>query len=466
MNTIGRTKRIEIMVAALVLCVSCGGDGPGDGAMEPSAQSTWYKDADGDGFSDGTTIIAADRPTGFYLAGELTATAGDCNDDDDSAHPGGIEINADGVDQDCNGFEVSGPEEVVFDWSTDRCEELDIPDLPARAFRDQNGQVHLISSHTSVRRFLGPALNDVTHDCTVVMTPHFDADPSMFNDVEWIGATYTEDGSTIYAIVHNEFQGWSHPGYCSTPFGTADCWYNGLTLAVSTDAGLSYEHPLAPPLHLVAASSLQYENDMGPHGIFQPSSIVRHDDGYYYTMFHRVRRPAPDRYDQWACLVRTPDLADPDAWRFWNGVAFDGIFVNPYTDGVVDPADHDCTAIDRDDISDMTQSLTYSEYLGQYILTGSGIATDGTTAGFFFAFSDDMIEWTTRELVLERDLPWTVQDPNAPHYLYPSLLDPESTARSFDRVGKTAYIYFTRNNRAPGGLDRDMLRVPVEFFTP
>ena len=114
----------------------------------------------------------------------------------------------------------------------------------------------------------------------------------------------------------------------------------------------------------------------------------------------------------------------------------------------------------------MTQSLTYSEYLGQYILTGSGIATDGTTAGFFFAFSDDMIEWTTRELVLERDLPWTVQDPNAPHYLYPSLLDPESTARSFDRVGKTAYIYYTRNNRAPGGLDRDMLRVPVEFFTP
>ena len=273
MNTIGRTKRIEIMVAALVLCVSCGGDGPGDGAMEPSAQSTWYKDADGDGFSDGTTIIAADPPTGFYLAGELTATAGDCNDDDDSAHPGGIEINADGVDQDCNGFEVSGPEEVVFDWSTDRCEELDIPDLPARAFRELStrpsvqgvlrNSASLPEPDQSVRRFLGPALNDVTHDCTVVMTPHFDADPSMFNDVEWIGATYTEDGSTIYAIVHNEFQGWSHPGYCSTPFGTADCWYNGLTLAVSTDAGLSYEHPLAPPLHLVAASSLQYENDMG-----------------------------------------------------------------------------------------------------------------------------------------------------------------------------------------------------------
>ena len=51
-----------------------------------------------------------------------------------------------------------------------------------------------------------------------------------------------------------------------------------------------------------------------------------------------------------------------------------------------------------------------------------------------------------------------------PHYLYPSLLDPDSTSRSFDTVGNTAYVYYTRNNRAVGDLDRDMIRVPVEFF--
>ena len=106
-------------------------------------------------------------------------------------YPGGTEVDADGIDQDCNGFEIGGPEEVVFDWSADRCEDLDIPDLPARAFRDQNGQVQLISSHHSVRRFLGPDLNNLTHDCSIVMTSHYDSDPSMFNDVEWIGATYT-----------------------------------------------------------------------------------------------------------------------------------------------------------------------------------------------------------------------------------------------------------------------------------
>jgi hypothetical protein len=61
-------------------------------------------------------------------------------------------------------------------------------------------------------------------------------------------------------------------------------------------------------------------------------------------------------------------------------------------------------------------------------------------------------------------LPWTAQDPTEPHYLYPSLLDPDSMSRSFDTVGNTAYVYYTRNNRAAGDLDRDMIRVPVEFF--
>ena len=467
MNTIINFLRLGLLTAAMSLCSSCGGNGgSGDEGQPPPQQSTWYKDADGDGYSDGTTLLAAERPTGYYRSSELTAMTGDCDDSDDTAHPGGTEVDADGIDQDCNGFEISGPPELVYDWSSDRCEDFDIPDLPARAFRDQTGQVQLISAHATARRFIGPNLDNVVRDCTVVMSPHFDPDPAMFNYAELIGATYTEDGNTIYAVVHNEFHGWANPGYCSRSYWTTDCWYNGLTIAVSTDSGLSYQHPVAPPLHVVAASSLPYENDTGPHGIFHPSNIVKHNDGYYYAMFHRVRKPAPNQYDQWACLVRTSNLSDPDAWRFWTGSGFEGQFINPSADAVVDPADHDCPPIDRDDIADMTQSLTYNEYLEKFILTGSATSIDGTTNGFFISFSDDMIEWTPRDLLLERALPWTVQNPNEPHYLYPSLLDPESTARNYDRVGKTAYVYFTRNNRAPGDLDRDMLRVPVEFFNP
>ena len=42
---------------------------------------------------------------------------------------------------------ISGPEEMVFDWTTDRCEDGNIPDIAARAFRDADGQVQLTIGH-------------------------------------------------------------------------------------------------------------------------------------------------------------------------------------------------------------------------------------------------------------------------------------------------------------------------------
>ena len=196
--------------------------------------SEWYRDADRDGYSDGAMLFASVRPDGYYAAASLTALSGDCDDNNASVNPDGTDLDGDGIDQDCDGFEISGPAEVVFDWTADRCEDSDIPDFPARAFRDSNNQVQLISAHDQTRRFVGPNLDMLSHDCDIVMTSHHDPDPAMFNDQEWIGATYTEDGSTIYAIVHNEFGGWTHPGECSVSHWTMECWYNGLTLAVST----------------------------------------------------------------------------------------------------------------------------------------------------------------------------------------------------------------------------------------
>ncbi len=67
---------------------------------------TWYKDMDEDDYSDGTTLSACDQPAGYQLAGSLTATSGDCNDNDATINPGATEIAGDGVDQNCDGTEV------------------------------------------------------------------------------------------------------------------------------------------------------------------------------------------------------------------------------------------------------------------------------------------------------------------------------------------------------------------------
>ena len=102
---------------------------------------------------------------------------------------------------------IIGPEEVVFDWTRDRCDMLDVPDLPARAFRDMDGKVQLLASHYVSRRMVGDTLNSVKRECAVVMNSDYDPEPSKFNYKEWIGSVYTVDGNTIYALVHNEYQG-------------------------------------------------------------------------------------------------------------------------------------------------------------------------------------------------------------------------------------------------------------------
>jgi len=64
---------------------------------------TWYKDVDSDGYSDGTTNTSScTRPTGYKVASELTATSGDCDDNDQNQNPGAPEV-CNGEDDNCNG---------------------------------------------------------------------------------------------------------------------------------------------------------------------------------------------------------------------------------------------------------------------------------------------------------------------------------------------------------------------------
>jgi hypothetical protein len=67
----------------------------------------WYKDVDGDDYSDGSTEgPQCSRPTNYYYAGELTATSGDCNDGEGTIYPGATEVADDSIDQNCNGYDL------------------------------------------------------------------------------------------------------------------------------------------------------------------------------------------------------------------------------------------------------------------------------------------------------------------------------------------------------------------------
>ncbi len=64
---------------------------------------TWYKDSDGDGYSDGNFLSSDTQPAGHFNASDLIALSGDCNDAAADIHPGASENCADGIDNDCSG---------------------------------------------------------------------------------------------------------------------------------------------------------------------------------------------------------------------------------------------------------------------------------------------------------------------------------------------------------------------------
>jgi hypothetical protein len=359
-----------------------------------------------------------------------------------------------------------GPEETVYSWARERCDNDDSPDLPARAFRTARGQVELIASHFVNRRFVGSSLNRMTHRCGVIMRSDNDPDPGTFNDREWLAAPYTPDGRTVFALVHNEFQGHQHPGRC--PSGEyLKCWYNAVTLAVSTDGGASFRDARPPPEHLVAALPYKYIPDGGSRGIFSPSNIIRsNEDGYYYVL---VRAAETSRGLYGTCLMRTRRLNDPRSWRAWGGSDFDVAFVNPYHPLTGPASRHRCDPISNSEIDVMHQSLTYNTFLEKYLLVGvSGDRLPGRRGsvwGVYYSVSDDLINWSRRKLIREVELPWTYEcgDPNP--ILYPSILDPASQSRNFETSGRRPYMYFTRFHyvNCVQGPNRDLVRVRVEF---
>ena len=81
-----------------------------NGEIDEGLASTWYADADGDGFGDDASASQGCFPTEEYS----TAVPGDCDDADPLVHPAGTET-CDGRDNDCNG-QVDDPS--MFDYDT------------------------------------------------------------------------------------------------------------------------------------------------------------------------------------------------------------------------------------------------------------------------------------------------------------------------------------------------------------
>jgi hypothetical protein len=363
---------------------------------------------------------------------------------------------------------VTGPEEIIYDYSTQACDAIDNADGTANAFRDGLGRLQIIMSQPFNRRLIGTNFNNLTHDCSISMGSDQSPFPWDFNDAEWVASTWAQADGDVYGLVHSEYHGLSHPGWC--PGGIfIRCRYNTVTLAKSTNNGDTFTQAPAPN-HLVAAFPYPYFPDQpGRYGIFSPSNLFE-KGGYLYTFLlltSGFKEQAPG-----ACLMRTreQDLDDPHSWRAWDGTGFNSRFINPYLDSPEPIRRHICQPVDPDKIGTMQRSIVFNTQLNKYILVGVSAKFDSVrgedVTGFYYSTSDDLIHWTEKQLMMEVEDQQShlCGDPDV--RVYPSLIDHDSPSRNFETIDNTTYLYYTVWHYTPqctAGNDRDMARIPIQF---
>ena len=122
----------------------------------------------------------------------------------------------------------------------------------------------------------------------------------------------TSDGRTIWAVVHNEFQGQLRKQLCPTG-QYMDCWFNALALTVSHDEGPKFPSARLDN-SLVATLPYRYDEvGLGHHGYFNPSNIVSSNGGLY--MFAFVTKANIQQGGN--CLLRTDLIEQAGSWRGW-----------------------------------------------------------------------------------------------------------------------------------------------------
>ncbi len=351
-----------------------------------------------------------------------------------------------------------GPTEV-FSWARDRCETWHIPDAPARAFRTPEGEIRLIAAHVRNRVMHGKDLRSLRVECRIVFRGA-DADaPESYDDKLWLSALWTEDGRTIHALAHAEFHGQRRPALCPIAQYMA-CWRNQLIQVASRDGGASFQRD---GVALAAGVPYRFDGAAGKRsGYFEPSNIFRHGAALYAFVWAEGYKGQ----QRGACLLRTADIADPGAWRAWNGKGFNTAFRDVYRDTISDPAQHVCQPIARLDgvVASVVRHRASGKFIAVYATVRRPLADGAPQSGVWYTLSDDLLVWSEPQLLLALPLMWAFTCGERAVWAYPSLIDPQSQARNLDDVGGQADLYLTRFNLAADCKlppDRDLVRFGV-----
>jgi len=350
---------------------------------------------------------------------------------------------------------VVSAKEVVFDWKHDRCDDQDIPDTALTAFRRADGQIVGLATHWRNRLFLIAQDHSFKRDCRIVYEGNRNPDPAAFDDKTWIAAPWTDDGRTVYALGHNEYQANSHSGRCAFK-SYAECWYNSIVLVESTNGGMSFAKN--PGSNLVVSAAYPFETAGGaPRGFFGPTNVLKVDSYFYTIIYTTGGRGQPPGH----CLFRSRQFQDPSSWEYWTDKGFYRSSSNPYRDAVSQrPA---CAPLHG--LVGRVRSIRRHRPSGLFLATIEG-PPRGTSNGYIaVSISSDLRHWSTPPPLISISHFSSTNCDDAARYAYPSLIDFDSPELNFSDVGAYAALYLTEMKivRCGSSPQRNLIRYNISI---
>jgi hypothetical protein len=351
-----------------------------------------------------------------------------------------------------------GTPELVYDPKRDACTPNDIPDVNARAFRAADGSVSLIALHFINRALKGPDLDHLNIACDVVLGSKQSANPAEYDGRRFITALWSNDGAHVAALVHNEYHADQFPGRC-TSAGDLACWYN--TILSFRSENFAPSRPL-----VVAGAPFRQDVEQGRHrGFFNPSNIVAHA-AYKYAL---ISTTGWDKQASGACLFRNADPLDSAGWRAFDGKEFSVRYNDPYAAKA--PAPRPCAPIAP--FGFPVGAIVRHRPSGVFIAVWEAPKneSDRPVAGFYTAFSRDLLNWSAPQLLLAGG---TMMGPacaadgsgrDGSLIAYPSILDSKAEGRNFDNVGDDAWLYYAsiKVEGCTPGANRVLLRQKISI---
>ena len=230
----------------------------------------------------------------------------------------------------------------------------------------------------------------------------------------------------------------------------------------STNGGSTFSHT-TPPSHLVAGAPVRWVRGNGPLGFFQPSQVVRGQDGWHYMM---ARVMGPHQEDG-SCVMRSRNIGDPKSWQGWSGSGFTVPFPSPYLN-TLDPAQHICQPVTpstrRDELGEpLVEHLPAKKWI-PWARGAPDNAMGSPGPGFYYYTSDDLINWSLSTLLMRAELPGRGSAPTgrstAIRRCWIPELDPQLR---HDRAAAVPVLHALQYLVVLSSLDRDLIRIPIEF---